>query len=1137
MSLTTDVMESKRVAMQYESEIRFGVVMYGGVSLAMYINGVANEMYEMVCATPKYKTEGKLTGTRELYRRLSWLLGNPSLRKEYSSRIRMRTTQPDGEVPGDVWTDELLKGKQPPTRLVVDVIAGTSAGGINGIFLAKALANGEQFACLKDLWVTEGDIGLLLNDNRSYEGLDKCEQRSPNSLLNGDRMYLKLHQVMEGMGGKSPASNSLIDEMDLFVTTTDVKGSPVPLRLSDDVVYERRYKRSFHFKYSNEANRCNDFASNDENNALLAFAARCTSSFPFAFEPMTLEAAAKLLKPGCFDKVEKTSFFSQFPKAELKNGNHFSRAFGDGGYLDNKPFTYVAKTLSIRQALVPVERILLYVEPAPQLVEAHESPSNGDGVPDALTNSLDALTSIPRYETIREDLQAILKRNRRIERIDRIVREGEIDLHRMLEGESNPFVHILRDKGGAIPPFPDFNRKDMVTYFGTAFLSYRRMRVFSVTDKIAGRLAELWGTDRASDHRYALTALVREWRDRHYQEEPQESGQHESINQFFSTFDVGYRIRRLSFLLRQVDHLTRVIRKICTETTGNPAFELTDEKFDLLPDSDRWSIDRLEDGQGQGDGGLPLRNGKQDVANMERALAALSELKREFNEIQGEWRRAEQGRGAVSLGSALEEGMLREELNTVLSLLLGDKDINPTRLTTRSGFKTTVRLPEQAVEALSSARTMQESVMIRARALHETAKGSERTMLQDTLEAGIRSMSLSKDMPNLWEKLGKPRLRLAGNNTTLELDFEMVKSDILNSTEGKLISRVLGEYYVYFDLFDQMSFPLYNGSDIGEPCTVEVVRISPKDAKTLVDEKPGGRSKLAGTSLSNFGGFLDKRWRINDIMWGRLDGAERLIKALLPMSDTSTVAIRKELTELAHRAILRETFVPDGVGKLVDLLQKDAERSSSSKSTVGQTHGLGVQAGSGQLLPHGEIKEMLSMLLSDQKLIDYVKQHDVDRTLDPKTTLENASRAVTITGRVLEQIRTREGKRSSLFRWLVRSGLLFQGLVAVALPGSLKSLLISYFLPVLYLFEGLWLAFALLIGSAGARSFAVTALVVTSALHVLILVLRDRMESKAGMSKVWPILASLILLLLATVGVVALANFDWRELLLGESVR
>ena len=37
----------------YAHEVRFGAVMYGGVSLAIYINGVTNELYEMACATPK----------------------------------------------------------------------------------------------------------------------------------------------------------------------------------------------------------------------------------------------------------------------------------------------------------------------------------------------------------------------------------------------------------------------------------------------------------------------------------------------------------------------------------------------------------------------------------------------------------------------------------------------------------------------------------------------------------------------------------------------------------------------------------------------------------------------------------------------------------------------------------------------------------------------------------------------------------------------------------------------------------------------------------------------------------------------------------------------------------------------------
>jgi hypothetical protein len=58
----------------YRSEVRFGVVMYGGVSLAIYINGVANELYEMACATPKVLGKEGGGGTRDVYRKASLLL-------------------------------------------------------------------------------------------------------------------------------------------------------------------------------------------------------------------------------------------------------------------------------------------------------------------------------------------------------------------------------------------------------------------------------------------------------------------------------------------------------------------------------------------------------------------------------------------------------------------------------------------------------------------------------------------------------------------------------------------------------------------------------------------------------------------------------------------------------------------------------------------------------------------------------------------------------------------------------------------------------------------------------------------------------------------------------------------------------
>src|SRR5947209_20456097 len=71
----------------HTQEVRFAVVMYGGVSLAVYINGVSQELLRMVRSTAQTTTNGagvkessapitadKLTGSERVYRKVSYLL-------------------------------------------------------------------------------------------------------------------------------------------------------------------------------------------------------------------------------------------------------------------------------------------------------------------------------------------------------------------------------------------------------------------------------------------------------------------------------------------------------------------------------------------------------------------------------------------------------------------------------------------------------------------------------------------------------------------------------------------------------------------------------------------------------------------------------------------------------------------------------------------------------------------------------------------------------------------------------------------------------------------------------------------------------------------------------------------------------
>ncbi|HEU4795395.1 MAG TPA: patatin-like protein, partial [Pyrinomonadaceae bacterium] len=483
---------------EYTQEVRFAVVMYGGVSLAIYINGIAQELLRIVRSTSASRPDAqgnpngtpvpadKLTGTERVYRRLSTLLSDPQLLKQFRESLDAPAQSvPNANVPKspDI-VDQRLADNIVNTRFVVDVLSGTSAGGINAIYLAKALANDQNLDELKTLWVNEGDIALLLNDKRSVAGLRLTNQQPPQSLLNSRRMYFKLLTAFQDMEkGRKSAQNFVsphVEELDLFITTTDLEGMLVPLRLSDTVVYERRHRNVFHFKYATpEATGMerNDFL--EGNDPFLAFAARCTSSFPFAFEPMRLADIEEVLDrfPEYGNKTAREAMLKQW-NAFFKNyKNAFNgkpvvvdnRSFSDGGILDNKPFTFATDTLMRREAPLAVDRKLIYIEPSPEHPE-DEPPRTGRY--QALENVKAALLDLPSYETIREDLQRVIDRNELIKRVQRITAAVERDLDRANEER----IHI---------PADDWAKLDlagMVDRFGIYYIPYRRLRISSTTD-------------------------------------------------------------------------------------------------------------------------------------------------------------------------------------------------------------------------------------------------------------------------------------------------------------------------------------------------------------------------------------------------------------------------------------------------------------------------------------------------------------------------------------------------------------------------------------------------------------------------------------------------------------------------------
>ena len=514
-------------------EVRFAVVMYGGVSLCIYINGVAQELLELSRVTAFDAVNGSLLhepqGAGAVYRRIAQYLDSDEMQTGL-----LREANPTAPI---------------RTRFVVDVLSGTSAGGLNSLFLAKALANDQDMEGLKTLWMEEGEITRLLNDADSVKGeTGLTNPDEPASLLNSQRMYKKLLEALDAMdfpqrdtsadaastgepAGHQPSPH--VNDLDCYITTTDLSGLPVHLKLDNTVASEQRHRNVFHFRYRGPFSRnapqyrdspeCNDFAV--EHNPFLAFSGRCTSAFPFAFEPMRLDDIEPVLRGwrryDLANAAEKQrlreTWAERFYRDYTEAGCDFARtSFGDGGYLDNKPFSYATRTLMRRRAELPVRRKLIYIDPSPEPPPVQrDEPKEWDFI----QNSIAALIELPRYETIREDIQAVLDRNQLLDTVSRLTTALDEDVIQ------RSAARAARPMQAKPKPYEQRGLAERIEEDGISYGTYHRLRVLSVTRSLAGIVSRAAGLDPASDECQAIRWIVEAWRDDNFAEEP-EPGSH-----------------------------------------------------------------------------------------------------------------------------------------------------------------------------------------------------------------------------------------------------------------------------------------------------------------------------------------------------------------------------------------------------------------------------------------------------------------------------------------------------------------------------------------------------------------------------------------------------------------------------------
>lgn len=513
-------------------ELRLGLVLYGGVSLAIYMHGQTKELQNLVAASRAHEAP------RDPAAPCTELDGTPRVYCQALEEIAR-----DGVR----------------VRVIIDSIAGTSAGGISGVFLAKALAHDESQEGLRQLWMENADIWRLMGGRFRAKlrlagmaaslVLPGVSTRPP---LDGDLMFGWVYDALEDMEPGCPGS-SLVppgERLRLMVPTTDFRGRPRGFVIGDPATgREREHRVLVDLTFDRPAvGPAPGEPLGAEDIPLLSFAARSTSSFPGAFPPINLEnvrenvcSARGLSGDRCpknppYLERMRTGVFADYA---LDGSVIDDSWFVDGGVLDNYPFGRVIDDLVARAPSREVDRRLIYLQPDP--ATAPTSPS-ADEIK-YLKTIWGALSAIARTEPIGDDFANIEEFNTRVR-----LAGGIIDRVRDLHGEQ---LADLPGIAGKRPEEidPDAARreiaKDLEATAGLPYQAYLELRTLAVVEQLARNATRTCRLEE-SIQRSVLTAAVRRW--------SEERGligadaDRDAQAEIRDALDVGYLWRQLRFV-------------------------------------------------------------------------------------------------------------------------------------------------------------------------------------------------------------------------------------------------------------------------------------------------------------------------------------------------------------------------------------------------------------------------------------------------------------------------------------------------------------------------------------------------------------------------------------------------------------
>jgi len=766
-------------------EVRFGVVLNGGVSLAVWMGGVALELDRLVKAPAR---------------------GD----EPYAAMLRLAGC-----------------------TARVDVVSGTSAGGVNGAALALSQVNRRaDMASLRDVWVEQGRIEALLR--QPFRG-------APSSLLKGDEHFLpQLNAALTSLAVPTDVVPPRDAPIDLTMMTTVLNGNQ---QVTVDALGQRLpqsvHSARFHWKRPVDVVDEDDpfgLAKIRDTAAQMALAARGSSSFPLAFEPAfvpvsPLEGAVpgtpsqtSDLRPDMGDVVE--DWGDVFP------ARNRSRFVVDGGALANTPTKAAVEAIERMPADGPVRRVMLLVYPhAPEPgLDPADTLADAPTLTGALTGVLGAL-SAQGSRTFVDELEDhnIRAASRRGTRAD------------LLGGFDEPMA------SGEMQRLEDLGRQ--------LFPHYRRLRIWHAARDLARRQVrqrppqswpeqgEVWDYERirraaeraqqdVEDARRGVTIAGDPPPIRSIPYVPEDyptlrtpdGGElwHWGVTGAISVAEAANELlRELVWVLPAGDDwdVARKVREQVTEQVRHlrESRTLTDGPWEtdevltaLRPDHHYWmlrlaSYARLMTGDGDG----PVR-------------AAISDVVRSENERR------------FMVGS--DKGAADEWSRAVAESLQRCLVDDPKAIAGDAGRAVRHHV-ERVVEVLQGA------LPVLQRYCDAQPVGG----------SGIQSAVGDVGALHRW------RAALCPGNTVVS------QADLLTTLlQLEVASTTIGDE-----------------ASTGSTIPIEVVQLSAQTDNAFARYSITGDDKLGGWSVKRFGGFLKRSWRVNDWTWGRLDAATVLCRTVL----------------------------------------------------------------------------------------------------------------------------------------------------------------------------------------------------------------------------------------------------------------